>query len=152
MEDYNELDFLIRGLEEFAMDLNKEFYQATKKHEATAIEMVQMQLLEEGIAEDGRRLQEYAPATKRWKKSKGDPYDRTTLFDTGEFQSGFELEYEDTQSEFWMWSYDEKTQDLHDKYSKADSSIFGLTTENKAILAKLVKNEIASKLKSSLNL
>lgn len=71
----------------------------------------------------------YAPLTIMIKKAKGQPTDRVTLRDTGDFESSFYLDVEDTY--FEITAADFKTEKLMHKYGK---DIFGLNEENLRIL------------------
>jgi hypothetical protein len=63
------------------------------------------------------------------KKAKGQPTDRVTLRDTGDFESSFYLDVEDTY--FEITAADFKTEKLMHKYGK---DISGLNEENLRIL------------------
>ena len=67
----------------------------------------------------------YTPYTVRLKSEKGQPTDRVTLRDTGDFHRSFELIPEPTI--FYISATDGKTPELVDKYG---SDIFGLTPDN----------------------
>ena len=69
----------------------------------------------------------YAPFTVRLKKQKGQPSDRVTLKDTGDFYEGFIVERKGDSVIFT--STDWKTSDLVEKYGK---DIFGLSEFDKA--------------------
>ncbi len=85
------------------------------------------QLYEEGIDSDGRLLKPYSPTTVQYKRFFGQPYNRTTLFDKGDFYRGFDiLQKPDTIN---IFSRDSKSSELVEKYG----NIFGLTTENERI-------------------
>jgi hypothetical protein len=67
----------------------------------------------------------YARLTVEIKQSKGQPTDRVTLRDTGDFYKGIYVKLEGTQ--IVVDSTDEKSLDLQDKYGP---EIFGLTADN----------------------
>lgn len=50
-----------------------------------------IQLFKEGEDGLGNKLQEYTPFTKLLKQEKGQPFDRTTLKDTGQFYASFRV-------------------------------------------------------------
>jgi len=82
------------------------------------------QLFDRGIDSDGNKLQPYTPTTVRYKRSKGEVFNRTTLLDTGDFYKGFDLLKK--PNDYSIFSRDEKSADLVEKYG----NIFGLTKEN----------------------
>lgn len=90
------------------------------------------QLYEQGINRLGVEIAEYAPyspVTIAIKEAKGQPTNRVTLRDEGDFESSFFLEVGDKQ--FEIRASDFKTEDLIRKYGR---QILGLTDENIAIL------------------
>lgn len=90
------------------------------------------QLFEQGINRLGVDIMDYRPYTPLTiaiKKEKGQPTNRVTLRDEGDFHSSFYLEVGDTQ--FEIKAADFKTEDLIKKYGR---QILGLTNENIAEL------------------
>jgi hypothetical protein len=90
------------------------------------------QLYEQGINRLGVEIADYAPyspVTIAIKEAKGQPTNRVTLRDEGDFESSFFLEVGDKQ--FEIRASDFKTEDLIRKYGR---QILGLTDENIAIL------------------
>lgn len=71
----------------------------------------------------------YSPITVEIKKQKGQPYDRVTLRDTGDFQKSIKVDA--NRTEFEIVATDRKTPALLGKYGE---EIFGLTPENKGVL------------------
>lgn len=101
----------------------------------------QEQLYERGINRLGVKISDYAPyapLTIEIKKAKGQPTNRVTLRDEGDFESSFYLEVGDTQ--FEIRASDPKTEELIKKYGR---QILGLTDEN---LEELIWNYIYSEL------
>lgn len=107
-------------------------------NEAYIIDMnAQEQLYERGINRLGVKISDYAPyapLTIEIKKAKGQPTNRVTLRDEGDFESSFYLEVGDTQ--FEIRASDPKTEELIKKYGR---HILGLTDEN---LEELIWNYI----------
>lgn len=92
----------------------------------------EVQLYEQGINRLGVDIMDYAPyspLTIAIKKEKGQPTDRVTLHDEGDFAASFYLEVGDKQ--FEIKASDFKTEDLIKKYGR---QILGLTNENIAEL------------------
>lgn len=88
----------------------------------------QDQLYEEGINRLGVSIMDYAPyrpLTIAIKEQKGQPTNRVTLRDTGNFESSFYLEVSDKQ--FEVKASDWKTETLIKKYGR---QILGLTDDN----------------------
>ncbi|MBQ2019256.1 MAG: hypothetical protein IIW53_04805 [Rikenellaceae bacterium] len=98
-------------------------------NEAYIVDMnVEDQLYEQGVNALGVSIDDYAPyspATIEIKMQKGQPYNRVTLRDEGDFHSSFFLEVWTTQ--FEIKAADFKTEDLVRKYGR---QILGLTDEN----------------------
>lgn len=90
------------------------------------------QLFEQGVNRLGVSIMDYAPyspVTIAIKEAKGQPTNRVTLRDEGDFQSSFFLEVGD--KEFEIKAADWKTEELIKKYGR---QILGLTDENIKIL------------------
>lgn len=90
------------------------------------------QLYEQGINRLGVNIMDYAPyspLTIEIKKEKGQPYNRVTLRDEGDFEQSFYVEADAQQ--FTIKAADWKTEDLIQRYGR---QILGLTEENKIIL------------------
>lgn len=88
----------------------------------------QDQLYDSGINTSGVQIMSYKPykpLTIRIKKAKGQPTDRVTLRDTGDFQLSFYLEIGNEQ--FEIKANDWKTDELIKKYGR---EILGLTDEH----------------------
>lgn len=102
-------------------------------NEAYIIDMnAEEQLFEQGINRLGVEISDYAPyslVTIAIKEAKGQPTNRVTLRDEGDFESSFYLEVGDKQ--FEIKAADFKTEDLIKKYGR---QILGLTDENISIL------------------
>lgn len=102
-----------------------------------AIELITIeQLYNKGIRGDGVSLGEYSPFTIKIKKQKGQPVDRVTLKDEGDFYKSFTFEGEGLQ-------YKVMAEDEKDKTNKALSEVYGesiieLTDENKMVLAEFI--------------
>ena len=102
-------------------------------NEAYIIDMnAEEQLFEQGVNRLGVSIMDYAPyspVTIAIKEAKGQPTNRVTLRDEGDFESSFYLEVSDKQ--FEIKASDFKTEDLIKKYGR---QILGLTDENISIL------------------
>lgn len=90
------------------------------------------QLYEQGVNRLGVNIMDYAPyspLTIEIKKEKGQPYNRVTLRDEGDFEQSFYVEAD--RQQFTIKAADWKTEDLIQRYGR---QILGLTEENKIIL------------------
>ena len=79
---------------------------------------------------------QYSPITIEIKKEKGQPTDRVTLRDTGEFYQGLRVDVQG--EEVRVYSTDEKSEDLFKRYATPKKNIFGLNSEYKAEYIKQV--------------
>ena len=130
MPGLNSILGLLSAAETVGRNLNEGFYtrKALEQNQQKIVEANAEQLYEHGINSLGIRIdtyQPYTPYTVRIKQEKGQPYDRVTLRDTGDFQKSFEVVFEPVG--FYITATDYKTQDLIDKYG---AKIFGLAKEN----------------------
>ena len=106
--------------------INGTYMQMAVTNNASAIiEANQDQLYELGHNPLGISIGSYAPKTITIKKDKGQPYDRVTLKDTGDFYAGFHLDADNTG--FRISSTDWKTEELLERWG----NVFGLTEENR---------------------
>lgn len=103
--------------------------QIIEEHDYEIIDMnTQNQLYEQGITATGVSIMDYAPysdVTIEIKQAKGDPYDRVTLRDEGDFHRSFYLQIDNEK--FTFDAEDWKTRDLLKLYG---DEIMGLTQHN----------------------
>lgn len=103
------------------------------ENEAYIVDMnAEEQLFEQGINRLGVEISDYAPyspVTIKIKEANGQPTNRVTLRDEGDFESSFFLEV--GTKHFEIKASDWKTEELIKKYGR---QILGLTDENIAIL------------------
>ena len=92
----------------------------------------------EGKRSDGSMIDpEYTPITKDIKKQKGQPDDRVTLKDTGDFYDAMFTQKENNET-FIISSDDEKTQKLLEKYD-VKGTLFGVPdTKKEGVRTKLM--------------
>lgn len=107
------------------------------------------QLYEQGVNSLGVSISDYAPyspVTIEIKKAKGQPTNRITLRDEGDFESSFFLEV--GQNQFEIKASDWKTEELIKKYGR---QILGLTNENiEKLIWDFIYPDLLSKLKNEL--
>lgn len=111
----------------------------------------QSQLFDKGIDSTGRSLEDvgggYSPYTIEIKKSKGQPTDRVTLKDTGDFYQSFRV-YLDSRSDLVITA--DTIKDTTDLLREWGKDIIGLTQDSlellvlraKLILIPYVKNKL----------
>lgn len=112
--------------------MEAETLKIIKKNDHIVIDLnVEDQLFERGIDAKGRKLKPpYTPFTKRIKKEKGQPTDRVTLRDAGEFHDDFFVDA--TSFPVQIMSQDWKEKKLTQKYG---IDIFGLNSANRKELS-----------------
>lgn len=106
-----------------------------EENDAFIVEMnSEEQLFERGITSTGVSIADYAPyspITVEIKQQKGQPVNRVTLRDEGDFHASFALEI--TNEQFEIVANDWKVRDLTLYYG---DEILGLTDENIAVVAR----------------
>lgn len=95
----------------------------------------------------GKKIEpEYTPFTVSIKRQKGQPTDRVTLHDTGDFYSSLRVEFD--EGGFYVTSDDSKAAELLEKYG---TNIFRLSNQNLTILIReYLRPAFAEKLKELL--
>ena len=126
---------IITDLRDRVMDFNTKLTDGTLiskivvENEAYIVDMnAEVQLFEHGenaLGVDISSYRPYSPLTIQIKKMKGQPTNRVTLRDEGDFESSFFLQVNNEQ--FEIKAADFKTEELIQKYGKA---ILGLTDAN----------------------
>lgn len=125
----NQIEELIAKIIELRDNINDYIRLEVIEDEAFICDMnSENQLFEKGITREGIKINSYAPYSKNTiavKIAKGQPTNRVTLRDTGEFHASFAVYADDTK--FFIDAKDWKTNKLGEKYGE---EIFGLTDEN----------------------
>lgn len=126
---------IITDLRDRVADFNTQLTNGTiiekivVENEAYIVDMnAQVQLYEQGensLGVDIASYRPYSPLTIKIKKLKGQPTNRVTLRDEGDFESSFFLEV--NKEQFEIKASDFKTEELIQKYGR---SILGLTQEH----------------------
>ena len=113
----------------FDENINVYIQQILWDNEAYIVDLnSQDQLFDQGVNNLGVSISDYAPyspVTIEIKEAKGQPTDRVTLHDEGDFAQSFYLEVGENQ--FEIRAGDWKTEELIKKYGR---QIMGLTDEN----------------------
>ncbi len=139
------LDRLRNKLKQFDDGLQELIEKIVRDNEHIILDMnTEDQLYEQGIDRQGQSIQEksggYAPLTIQIKRMKGQPTNRVTLRDEGDFHRSFYIEYH--SDGFEIKASDWKTEELKHQWG---SSILGLTDKNfQEFLTDYVKPEIES--------
>lgn len=121
---------LIATLQAARDGLNERLDAATREAEGIILAMNRSQMYDEGKDRNGNAIQpSYAPATVQRKKRKGQPTNRVTLRDSGDFHLSLYIEY--TADGFEIKADDFKTPFLTKRYG---SEVLGLTDENLGII------------------
>lgn len=148
MAYYNgSLKNLIFRLRKFKDILHQELREEILENKPVIIRMVtENQLYERGV--NGQNVfiasyQPYTPRTIQNKIRKGQPTDRVTLKDTGEFYKSFDVVFD--ENGFYITSNDDKAKYLIEKYGR---TIFRLTDDNlTTLLQEYVRPILTEKLK-----
>lgn len=150
MSAIDELTDRVKAAKE-QLDSNAWLVQILKDYQSEVEDMnAYEQLFLKGVNASNVDISDYAPyspITVDIKMAKGQPYDRVTLRDEGDFHRGFTVNY--SPSAFSITSTDSKTQKLMSKYGW---DIFGLTAANMEALEWLyIYPDIMEKLTITLN-
>lgn len=140
----------IQALRDFTIDINSNIRLIVESNEHILIDMnIQDQLYELGVDRNGIDIFDNIPytfITQEYKRSVGQPADRVTLRDTGDFHRSFKIQT--LSDSFEIYATDIKTELLVAKYG---DSIMGLTDENIALFAvDYVYPELLKRLKDRL--
>ena len=106
------------------------------------------QLFNEGIDSLGDSLGEYSPFTVELKKAKGQPTNRITLKDTGDFYKTFKVEVKD-DSFFINANPIKEDNNLFDDFG---SEIVGLTEDNQKKISKTILDNTIKYIRKQLGL
>ena len=140
---------LIDNLNKYKDNINEYMEDITRSIEDEIKEINVHQQYDLGQVRNGDAITpEYAESTIRYKRRKGQPTDRVTLQDTGQYHDTFKIRYEDEG--FELYANDWKAGFLDKKYGK---DIYGLQDEAARELADQVyQSRMIQKLKNLLSL
>lgn len=111
---------------------------ALREHERDILDL-QKEQLSAGVADMGDEIRpRYARRTIRYKKKKGQPYDRVTLRDKGGFYRRMFIRFRARdKADFTISSSDRKRAKLEGRYhGQRGGHIFGLAPQNKLYLSR----------------
>ena len=139
---------LIESLKRYKDEINDYMEDITRSIEDEIKEINVHQQYDLGQDRNGKRITpEYAESTIRYKRRKGQPTNRVTLQDTGQYHDTFKIRYEDEG--FELYANDWKAGFLDKKYGK---EIYGLQDEAARELADQVyQPRMIQKLKTILS-
>lgn len=128
------LDTAFKSIDKVTKELTKVAQESVKKNEGI-ITALNTANLYAGKNANNKSLDAiggaYKPITVEIKKEKGQPYNRTTLRDTGDFYEGF---FVDVKKDIWqVESEDSKRDKLVERYGK---DIFGNTEKDETMINK----------------
>jgi len=138
----SELATRIEDLKKLDSSIDQIVIDLIKDNEKLVIKM-NLANLNSGINNKSEKLvPPYRPSTVKRKKRKGQPFNRVTLKDEGDFHEGFFVEY--GEDEFSLQGDDPKTRYLIRKYG---NDIFGLTEENIDELKNKIRERLTEEIK-----
>lgn len=138
------IDTLISFLKSIDIYEELQFFFETTEIESLVKELQQRQLNEGKRGDNTEITPEYTPFTKRIKQAKGQPSDRVTLKDRGDFWNSIKTSPTDKFVE--IYTTDKKTNDLLTKYG---DEVLGLNENNTSILQDKFKDYIITKILNS---
>ena len=142
------IDAKIKALEEWNRDAERHVIAEAKQFEQYILRSnTEEQLYRRGQDSEGNELfPPYTPFTVSIKQSKGQPTDRVTLYDTGQFHASFYVDWRAT--EFEIYARDVLTPKLAGKYGP---EIFGLDDNSQQDLIDNLRGPLADNLRNTLN-
>ena len=142
------IDAKIKALEEWNRDAERHVIAEAKQFEQYILRSnTEEQLYRRGQDSEGFELMpSYTPFTVQIKRSKGQPTDRVTLLDTGQFHASFYVIWRAT--EFEIYARDVLTPKLAGKYGP---EIFGLDDNSQQDLIDNLRGPLADNLRNTLN-
>lgn len=142
VQDYMIMTAALRGV-----DVDRILRHVAEQHQQDIVDMNREQL-DAGIDANGDALpMPYAPKTIEIKQAKGQPTDRITLEDRGDFKNRMKVNFR--RKYFEVTSRDWKTPVLKKEWG---DDIFGLTKENKEDLAQWMKLDVIRLMRDSLSI
>lgn len=135
------IDTLIDKVEQLEESLPMIILNVVKEEQDFVISLNVDSQLMRGFDGEGKKVTpKYKPATVKLKKKKGQPHDRVTLRDEGDFQGSFYLEFENGQ--FWVKTTDHKQVWLLKRYGE---QVLGLNEESLQLLINHIRETVTTK-------
>lgn len=140
----------IRRLKDWKRTFPFHAIDVVKGYEAEAVDLIAEQQLYEGIDGENKIISpSYKPFTVKIKRFKGQPTDRVTLKDTGDFYNSIKVRY-GTGSTNWImvfWASDSKVEKLKAKYGK---DLLGLTPISLEDFIDFLRDDLIVKIQNTL--
>jgi hypothetical protein len=139
------IDNIVSNLQKIKVDKDKIVLDIIEINEVFTIDLNRKQLMS-GIDGKGNEIvPEYSDFTFDVKIRVGQPADRVTLKDTGDFHASIFIDY--GTKYIYFDAKDSKTNDLIEKYG---GSILGLTDKSIDLLKNKIKSDLRTKIQSYL--
>lgn len=133
----DEIANLLNKVKSVEESMNEIILMVVKKNEREVLRLNVDEQLYKGVNSMGEKIKpRYSSATVKRKKKKGQPFNRVTLKDEGDFYDGFFVEY--GVDEFSLQGDDKKTRYLIKRYGK---EIFGLTDKSLSDLIEMMEED-----------
>lgn len=137
------LDIMLKSVQDFKPE--EQVIEVSKGYETEIIELNQAQIYQGTDQNKQSIVPSYTPFTVRIKKRKGQPSNRVTLKDTGDFYESFKIQYDKKQ--FFIYADDDKTRDLLVKYG---FDVFGLNDDSTQEVIEILKPELIEEFRNTL--
>lgn len=145
LDRFDKVESVLSGMDKALTDYGESLMQSSEV--GNLIVDLNIKQMDEGFRADDTTIEpEYTANTVEIKKSKGQPYNRVTLQDTGDFKMNIKVKAGNSKAE--ILSSDSKSDDLQEKYGKA---IFGLNDEHLAMLRAFLQPQFQLFLRNYVN-
>ena len=131
------VDALLNAFVKASEKLPETTIEQAKNYEAEIIDLNTNQLFSGLDANTQAITPSYRPLTITIKRQKGQPTNRVTLKDTGNFYAGFEVRFDNKY--FAIFSTDDKAEKIERKYGK---DVFGLDQDAMFEVAEYIKQDL----------
>ena len=142
------LQKMLSGFQEVISNFDIETENILKRMGDDMIIMQQEHIFEGKRSDDSRIEPEYTNFTIQIKAGKGQPFDRVTLFDKGDFYEAMFFRIEDKKLIFG--SDDSKALKLIEKYDKS-GELFGLNQDNKKQRNDILRGKLLDYIAATVN-
>lgn len=135
------IDNKLRNLRQFQNSTTDLMFDEIASKEQDVLDLNRDEQLYQGVRADGSAITPpYKPITVQIKQRLGQPTDRVTLRDTGDFYDSFEIEF--NQDDFQIVATDRKTAGLQSKYK----NILGLNDSSIEQVIQIVKPRLLTEI------
>lgn len=141
------LDNKIKSLTRAEKSFQNTVIETAKEFKAEILDLnTEEQLFQKGEDGQGRPITPaYTRFTVQYKRAVGQPTDRVTLKDTGDFHDSFKIRF--NKKDFAIFATDQKTQKLERKYGK---DITGLNNKSMRELAEMMRDDFTNELRKQI--